>query len=493
MPAETDFYEVLGLSEDASSDDIRRSYFEAARRLHPDVNHTPGSSELFLKVQKAYEVLSDPAQRAGYDALRVKLAGTNVLAVTTKTLYSRSVLPRLAEPQLVYTLLELAPNPKFAPPASPPLNICLLLDRSTSMQGERMDTVKAAAIELVRQIRPQDILSIVVFGDRAEVLLPAGQPMEKSEIITQIRMIRTGGGTEIGNGLQAGFFEVRRNLSKGSINHLILLTDGQTYGDQAICQEIAEQAAESGIRITGLGIGSEWNDVFLDKIASRTGGTSFYVSSAADIQTLLQEKFCSLNSEFSDQVSLLLSTGSDVELHAVYRLQPEATPLPVNPLLRLGSLPRNGSLTALFEFIVSPVSPEAWQISLASGTLSLNIPSQPDQDTNIKFNWRRMVSTVSNTEFPPLPIFEALSQVTLYRMQDAAREEAGAGNFEQASRRLHYLATHLLSQGNRELAHAVLVEAGRLAHTSSFSEEGEKRIKYGTRALLLPGKQGKIL
>ena len=88
---------------------------------------------------------------------------------------------------------------------SPPLNVCLVLDRSTSMQGERMDAVKAAAIELVRQMRPDDILSIVTFSDRAEIIVPAVRQMDRTDAETKISMLRTGGGTEIFRGL-SGFF-----------------------------------------------------------------------------------------------------------------------------------------------------------------------------------------------------------------------------------------------------------------------------------------------
>ena len=53
---------------------------------------------------------------------------------------------------------------------------------------------------------------------------------------------------------------------------------------------------------------------------------------------------------------------------------------------------------------------------------------------------------------------------------------------------LQYLATHLLAEGDRELAHTVLVEAEHIQQSHRFSQEGDKRIKYGTRALLLlPG------
>jgi DnaJ-class molecular chaperone len=63
-----DYYEILGVLRDASQEEIKRAYFEAAHRLHPDKNKAPGETEIFLGIQKAYEVLSNSKRRAQYNA-----------------------------------------------------------------------------------------------------------------------------------------------------------------------------------------------------------------------------------------------------------------------------------------------------------------------------------------------------------------------------------------------------------------------------------------
>ena len=67
MTQELDFYTLLGVPRNASVEEVRRAYREAALRLHPDKNTGPGDTELFLKVNKAYEILSDLDQRTVYD------------------------------------------------------------------------------------------------------------------------------------------------------------------------------------------------------------------------------------------------------------------------------------------------------------------------------------------------------------------------------------------------------------------------------------------
>jgi len=63
-----DFYQILGVSRDASQDEIQRAYRKLARTYHPDINRDPGAEDRFKEVSEAYDVLSDPQTRRRYDA-----------------------------------------------------------------------------------------------------------------------------------------------------------------------------------------------------------------------------------------------------------------------------------------------------------------------------------------------------------------------------------------------------------------------------------------
>ena len=485
-----DHYAILGVFRNASQEEIKRAYFEAAQRLHPDKNVAAGETELFLDIQKAYEILSNPKRRNLYDATLPPEIEANS-ALKHEVLFSRPNLVSLSEPQLVYALLEIGTRAEKDSLPTPPLNICLVLDRSTSMQGDKMDMVKATAIQLLRSLRPEDVLSVVAFSDYAEVIVPAAINMDNKKQEGRIQMMQASGATEIYNGLQAGLKEIRRTLDPSRVNHIILLTDGQTYGDEQACLQLAEEAASQNIGITGMGIGNDWNDIFLDALAGKTGGSSAYISKPKDIQRLLVDKFNALISTYADDVLLEFKIPEHVKLNYVFRLQPEGGSVELESPMHLGPILRDTPLQVLFEFLVGPAALTDNMVVLLNGSLKASITVRPTPVPPIRLNLKREVHNNPSMEPPPSRILSALSQLTLYRMQERARSAADHGQYDAASRHLQNLATHLLSQGEYSLAKTALFEADNLERMHAWSAGGTKNIKYNTRALLLAGHKEK--
>jgi len=485
MAQKPNHYTRLNLPLDATPEEVRRAYREAARRLHPDINAEAGDTQLFLGIQEAYEILSDPERRSAYDSELHKRTG-NHQPINVNTLYSRTKLPRIKEPQLIYVTITLSPDEVDDTSAAPPTNLCLVIDSSTSMQGIWMDMVKSTGIELARQMGPNDILSLVSFNDRAEVLVSGGTSEDYQKFSSSIRMLLTRGGTEIFQGLQTGVNLVNTYRRKGYVNHVILLTDGHTYGDEANCLELANQAASQGIGITTLGIGTRWNDVFLDTLASRTGGASAYIRDPEQIRTLLSEAFNGISKSFADNLTYNFDTGPNVDLKYVFRLQPEVTPLEIESPLKFGHIPKNGDCSLILEFLIHELPEDVNYLNLTKGRISADVPNLPDSQVEVRLDLSREISSGATFETPPPAIMKAMSRLTLYRMQEQAQKELAVGQVKEATRRLQHMATHLLSLGESDLALAVLKEVDNLKSTSSLSEEGIKRIKYGTRSLVKP-------
>jgi secreted protein with Ig-like and vWFA domain len=212
------------------------------------------------------------------------------------------------EPQLVYVLLEAHAEGVAQQLAKLPLNLCLVLDRSSSMRGERLMQVKEAAARIVDQLGPDDYFSLVVFNDRADVVIPAQRAIKKSDLKAAIAQIEATGGTEMAQGLALALQEVQRPLLTRGISRLILLTDGRTYGDESRCVEIARRGQSRGIGLTALGIGTEWNEDLLETMTASENSRAQYIATAQDVIEVFADEVKRLHAIFAQQVHLLLET-----------------------------------------------------------------------------------------------------------------------------------------------------------------------------------------
>ncbi len=477
-----DYYDTLGVSRDATLEEIRAAYFDAAKRLHPDVNPTKAANEAFLIVQEAYDLLINPMKRAAYDATLPQNPLATSVSINYK--FSRSIIPNMGEQQLMYVLMDIICTANTDELNFPPVHVCLVIDRSTSMAGARMDMVKANVSRLIQKLKPKDLISVVAFSDRATVILPPTNVQDKKRIEHEINLINTEGGTELLQGMAAGITQLRFSRGGKAITELILLTDGHTYGDEEACLDLARQAAQESITISALGIGNEWNDVFLDKMTSLCGGNVVFAATPEDLSRYMQHKLESIEKVFAKNVNFRFQCDEWVQPRFIFRLNPEISPLPLTSPLSFGNLQFGRSISVLFEFLVRKLPAGMTRLNLASGKLEMEIPKQGSVLQYLEF--RRKVMPDPEPELPPAAILEAMSRLTLYRLQEKARAEVSQGEVSRASKHLQYLATHLLSNGKRELAHTVLVEAEHIRQSQRFSADGEKQIKYGTRALLLP-------
>jgi Ca-activated chloride channel homolog len=486
---ETTLYDQLGLPRDASPEEIRHAYRQLVLRLHPDKNVKPGETELFIDLQQAYEQLVDPARKADYDK-HLEAEPDFITPLAIKTYYSQSSLVPLDEPQLLYSLLELTLHPDTGLLiSSTPLNISLVVDCSTSMNGVRLDTVKQTAIDLIRQLNPDDIFSLVKFNDKAELLIPAGVLSDERSTEMKIQLLQAGGGTEIYKGLDMGFTQVNQFRSRARVNHIILITDGRTYGDEANCENLADQATALGIGISTLGIGNQWNDKFLDHISSKTGGICKYISDISDMRNTMLGEITRLGSSLTEQITFTYQPSEEVELISAFRLQPDASPLVAVSPMTFGFMPSAGTMKIILEFVIKKIPQNLNAFVLAKSFINYEIPRHPIKKRYVqRLEFERGITNSPIIDSPPIAIMNAMSLLSLYYMQERAREEMGKGDVNSATRHMKNLATHLLQKGEENLAQSILDEVAYIQQNQSFSEDGEKRIKYGTRSLLLPAR-----
>lgn len=459
-------------------------------RLHPDVNRSPGDTEFFLEVTKGYEILSDQRLRAEYDE-QLAVADQERAAKSpfeAQVLHSKGSLYQLDEPQVHYLHIAIQPS-EGAPEIRPRINLGIIIDRSTSMRGERLDQVRTATSSILTQLDPRDSATILSFSDRAELVLSPDEARRENIARARLSLLRADGGTEIAQGLRAGLDGLQAHFFKGGVNHVILLTDGHTYGDEADCLRMADEAAEQGITINAVGIGTDWSDRFLDQLANRTGGYVVFLDTPSTILNLFSRIVGSLERVAASRVSLSGALAPQADLRSAFRLNPDPMPLPDHFPLKLGNLPIEGKIELILEVVIQPIM-ESGPFSLGNLQIQGDVLSPGPDTRKLSLDLAIVVSRETDPEDSPPEILSALGAITLYRIQEKARYEAEIGEPERAARRLERLATHLLASDEKALAHTALREAERLTQTSIFSERGEKILKYGTRALLLPARVG---
>ena len=470
---ESNYYEMLGLRRGATAAEIEAAFLRARSGYT-----APGTRELpagYDYMAHAYEVLRDPERRARYD----QLLGQIEVAVDSRVQASATDLAIMDTAQMVYLLVELRPHRASESPDLP-LNLCLVVDRSTSMRGERMDRVQKALLLLLDQVAEGDTLALVSFSDRAEVLLPAAPLGSHHDARREIELLQPSGGTEIYQGLLAGVTQLRLAASPHVNSQLILLTDGRTYGDEKECLRLAAAAAAEYITIHAFGIGSDWDDQFLDALVSPSSGLVEHISKPEEIITALSQRLQGLGETYARDVQLRLELPPALELLDGLRLTPFAQLLPFKePELALGNIEGNSALKFLLVLAVKP-QPIAARIRIPF-TFTADFPLTGQQTFAEQIEL--IIGESAPPSMPPWAVWQAARLLNLFRLNEQAWNAAAAGELESAVSGMRHLATRLLELGESALAEQADREASRLALTGELSAEHRKQLKYGTRAL----------
>lgn len=475
---EYDYYKILGVHSTASLERIKEAFAEI-RATIPAAQQNPESNPAFRRLLTAYEVLTDPDRRATYDTILTETAPDPLDIVIHA---SSEKIKVMDSAQILYLLVHIRP-PVEEIKTQFPLNLALVIDRSTSMQGERLERVKTAVNLIIKQLSPDDIISVVSFSDRAEVVLPAGSVSDNPALLAQIRDIRASGGTEIYQGLIAGVQEMRRVNLYRHVNHLILLTDGHTYGDADKCLQLAQETAAQGIGMSAFGLGNEWNDQFLDHLVAPSGGQSGYIESPNQVLEYLQTRIKGLGHLYAQNLRFIPEFPRSVSLQHAFKLAPFAQPLTVGAHeIKLGNIEGRAPLNFLLELNIAP------QVAENRITLPLHfmahLPSQQMRERTFKHAFQIQILNDPPPVEPPSNLLKAVRLLNMYRMNEKVWKDVESGQMDAAALRMRRLSTRLMEAGETQLAQQAEAETQRLVTMGTISLEGRKRLKYGTRAMI---------
>ena len=402
---------------------------------------------------------------------------------------NRNSVALMDKPQLVYILTELLPGTAVSN-VRLPLNFTLVLDRSGSMAGEKLHVMKEAVNNMIDQLQPDDVISIVTFETKTQVLVPAQLAVDKSDLKQKIDKIKDGGGTNLATGLLEGFDQASKYHSEDRVSRIVLLTDGEATDKEQDSRLVADHAGERGIPIIGLGFGQDWNEDFLFDLADRSiltapgshTGMADYIPSPKEANKIFQEVYQSMQVVAQDLV-LTIRMVQGLEARRVWQVMPLIKDMGRNVIqgraivIPVGQLEKSRS--AFLVEIMLPPRPIG-TVRIAQTEVTYSVPGLGQQreavDLVVSFsNDPAMINQLNDR------VMNVIEKVQAFKLQTQALDEAQVGNVEGATRRLRQAVTILLSQGEEDLANQMEQEADRLEKSGQMSSDGKKTIMLTSR------------
>jgi Ca-activated chloride channel family protein len=402
---------------------------------------------------------------------------------------NKMLFPSTGGQQLAYVLIEAMPTGAVAS-VQMPLNFGLVLDHSGSMSGAKLDNLKEAAKLAIDHMGPQDLTSIVIFDDKVKVVAPSQPVTDQGGLKRQIAGIRDGGGTEMSRGMRKGLEELRKGLGPDRVSRMLLLTDGETFGDEDACRSLAAEAGGESIAIAALGLGEEWNEQLLDDIAEASGGSSDFIPAgeAEVILSTFEKHVRTAQATVVQNAEMVLRLVGGVMPRAVWRVTPMIVKLSHRALsdrdvqVTLGDMDRDQGQSVLVEMLVPPRQPGSYRIAQAEVNYDLAatgaVGEKAKADVILSFTDDPAQAMQANPH-----VMNIIEKVTAHKLQTKALDEAAVGNIAGATQKLRAAATRLLEMGEDELAQTAMDEAKRLERGEGLSARGTKKLRYETRKL----------
>ncbi len=380
------------------------------------------------------------------------------------------------------------------------LNLSLVLDTSGSMAGEKLENLKKAVGWVIDHLSERDTVAITLFDDEVRPLVSSTQVADREALKAQVEAIKEAGGTAMSKGLRVGLEEAQKGSGPGVVSRIIVLTDGQTWGDGDQCLELAAQAGAAGIPIAALGLGAEedWSIELLDGIASESGGQVEYVAKPEEIAGAFEGALRQMQATTARNLRLTFSGAGGVAARAVYRVSPMISRLWPSMegaggenagagvvsgssgqlTLSLGDMQSADGQTLLFEVVLPPRKPGSYR--LARVLLEYEVGhGKEEASLDLVVGFAEGAGKGSGEP----RVMNSVEKATTFKLQTRALQASMLGDTETASCNLRAAATRLLSMGEDELAEASQKEAERIETEGRASAAATKKLTFDTRKL----------
>lgn len=169
---------------------------------------------------------------------------------------------------------------------NPSLALCLIIDRSGSMVGEKIETAKSAAKASSDLLGPKDYVSVIAFDNESHNVVPLQSAGNTSAVGAEIASISAGGGTNIAPAMEEGLRQLSGSAAK--LKHVILLTDG--VSQEGPFYELATQMAQNNITVSTVAVGSDADTQLLSQIAQWGNGRYYETNDPSTIPQIFTKE-----------------------------------------------------------------------------------------------------------------------------------------------------------------------------------------------------------
>ena len=335
-----------------------------------------------------------------------------------------------------------------------PVNVAIVLDRSGSMSGQKLEHAKQAAMQAVDRLSNEDIVSVITYNHTVNVLIPATKISDKNKINQQIRSIQSGGNTALFAGISKGAAEVRKFLDKDRVNRVILLSDGKANSGPSSPKALGDLGAsliKEGISVTTLGLGDGYNEDLMNQLARRSDGNHTFIESPTQLVKIFNAEFGDILSVVAQEVAIEVECADGIR--------------PIRVLNREAEISGNNIVTHLNQL---------YSLQEKYLLVEVEVPSTAAERTreiaNISVSYANMLTRTTDELASSLSVrFTESTEIVQKNTNQAVMVSCVLQKATDANK----LATNLRDQGKVEEAKKVLVNNGRYLESNAARWESK--------------------